>query len=148
MLQSFRVLFWLSLLSAYHCSAQADHITISDLWISEAPPVAKIHAGYMTITNSSDDEIILKKIVSPDYARIEMHRSIVIDDRMKMKAHRQIVIPPKQIFRFQPGDYHLMLFGPRSRLLAGDKIMLTFHFDEHLQFSLSAPVRKRKSLAK
>ncbi len=148
MFHLYRFFFCLSLLAGFHSTAQADHIIISDLWISESPPVARVHAAYLTIANSSNHETVLKSIDSPGYARVEMHRSIVVNDSMKMEAHSQIVIPAKTKFRFQPGDYHLMLFGPKNSWRAGDIIKLTFHFSDEIQFSVSAPVRKRENMQK
>ena len=142
----FRILPALVLLAGFHPSACADHISISNLWISEAPPVARVHAAYLTITNSGSDEIVLQQINSPDYSRIEIHRSIIVNDRMTMEAHSQISILPDTTFHFSPGDYHLMLFDPIKPGRAGDKINLIFDFNDDIQFSVSATIRKREDM--
>lgn len=148
MFRLFRFLSYLSLLAGFHSTVQADHIIVTDFWVSEAPPVARVHAAYLTIANLSDHKIVLESIESPAYARIEMHKSLMVNDKMQMESYSQIVVPANTRFHFQPGGFHLMLLGPKNSWRAGDIIDFTFHFDGQLQFSLSAPVRKRESMQK
>lgn len=117
-------------------------LEISGLWINEAPPVAKIHAAYLNIRNTSDEDITLERIESADYERVEIHESIVNKGRASMKAHDVLEVKANSTLKLQPGGFHLMLFTPSRRMLAGDSSSFTFYFDNHTQLVSSARVKK------
>ncbi len=130
----------------FSISAQAkDAIVINDAWISEAPPTAKVNAGYLSIENKTNTEIQLIKVRSNDYGRIEMHRSIIVNETAQMRTQTSISIAAKERFAFRPGGYHLMLFEPTKYFKAGEVIDLQFEFSDGATIPVRAEVRKLKT---
>ena len=69
---------WLSLASLLFIRSAAageTGITVENAWISEAPPTVSILAAYATISNTSDDEIQLIDVSSPDFDQVEINLS-------------------------------------------------------------------------
>lgn len=117
--------------------------TIRDAWIADAPSVAKIRAGYLKIHNEGTHTIIIKDFSSPEFARIELHKTVVTDGMVEMEKIKQLTIKPGHHIEFKPGDYHLMLFTPRHNLKRGDKVNLTIRSKDNLTSSFTAVVRRR-----
>lgn len=142
-----RVFFLMFILPLLASAGATDKvIELGELWINEAPPVAKVHAAYLTIHNSSNLDIFLEKIESADYQRIEIHQSILDGEKATMKAHEKLEIKANSTLKMEPGALHLMLFTPSRRMLSGDTSTFTFHFSNKLQVTSDASVKKLSSV--
>ena len=117
-------------------------LTFKQAWIAEAPPVSKVLAAYMEIINSSDKTIIIDSMKSDDFKKIEFHRSIQENDIAKMQHQTSLSIPASGSLKLEPGSYHLMLFNPVRRLLAGDKSTFTVITADDKQYELDISVKK------
>ncbi len=93
-------------------------------WIREAPPVSTMLAGYLTIENKTKKAVEVIGARSPDFARVEIHRTEVTDGVARMIRQEQIVVLAGSTQRFEPGGYHLMLIKPLRPLLRGDRVEL------------------------
>lgn len=120
-------------------------INIENAWIAEAPPVSKVHAGYLTLHNHTDEKRVLTGISSDSYNSIEMHLSIEKDGIASMQRKDKIEIDAGSSFEFKPGGYHLMLFTPAGKYKQGDTIKLSFQFDDGSTESVNASVKKHSS---
>ena len=134
---SLLILAWILPLGVF-----ADHIIVREAWVNEAPPVARVHAAYMVITNTANRKITLEKVESRDYGRVEIHQSRLEQGQMKMTIHEQVVIEANQDFQLSPGGFHLMLFKPLKPMRAGNIVKLRLYFDQGVSFDLDAVVRK------
>ena len=119
-------------------------IGISHLWISEAPPTVSVLVAYVTLKNNSTKTASLISVSSPLFSSIEIHRSIVKDDVASMERYSSLTIPAKSTIKLLPGDYHLMLFNPKTPLEIGDRPTLTFTFSNGVKIPVKAHVKKRK----
>jgi len=104
---------------------QEGAITIQDAWIREAPPNASAMAGYLTINNNTNQNRILTFAKSKHFNAIEIHRTTFEDGIAKMRRHDELSIPAGASLEFKPGDFHLMLFGPKAVLKSGDEVTVT-----------------------
>ena len=104
---------------------QEGTITIQDAWIREAPPNASAMAGYLTINNNTNQNRILTFAKSKHFNAIEIHRTTFEDGIAKMRRHDDLPIPAGESLVFKPGDFHLMLFGPKAALKSGDEVIIT-----------------------
>ncbi len=124
----------------------ADKLQVHDAWAREAPPGTSVMAAYLTLQNPSLKAYTLTGLSSPDFKRIEMHRTEQHDGMSKMLPVPQVMLNSKENVVFQPGGMHLMLINPKKPLKAGDNITLTLFFsDEHSTKSsleISLPVKK------
>ena len=132
-----------ALLSFPPAFAAESAIQIENAWIQEPPPGVSVLAAYGRISNHSDQALALVRASSPDFARIEIHRSIVKDDRVSMEKLGRLPIPAHGFAELMPGDYHLMLFEPARRLVAGDSVRLQLYFDNGQRHDATARVERR-----
>ena len=136
-------LFLLALLGVVACDQTSkDPILIEDAWVREAPPNATAMAGYMRISNTTDEHIILHAASSPAFKAIEFHRSVETEGVYKMIPHLHLHIAANSAFELKPGDYHLMLFNPVDPLKDGDEVTLTLTFSGEQQIDAIVPVKK------
>ena len=82
-------------------------------------------AGYVTITNNSDQERILTSAKSKQFEMVEIHKTIVEDGVAKMRRQDDLAIPAGASLVLEPGSYHLMLMHPTGALKANDEVTVT-----------------------
>lgn len=120
-------------------------ITIQDAWIREAPPNASAMAGYLTINNLTAQDRTLTFAKSKQFNAVEFHRTIIKDGVAKMRRYEELTIPAGKSLEFKPGDFHLMMMGPKAELKANDKVTVTLCvlIDDKIQeVDVVMPVRK------
>ena len=135
--------FAVILLLVYTSSiAQAHHLVVKNIWIPEAPPVSKVMAAFMVFQNRSDKDVNITEISSPDFDRVEMHLSVIIDGVAKMLPQKQLIVPAKGQLELKPGSYHLMLFNPEKALKSGDTATIDILMSDGNRFTVKAFVKK------
>jgi copper(I)-binding protein len=124
-------------------SACAESILIvENVWIREAPPSVKVLAGYMTLKNPTDQDIILICADSPAFEDVMFHKTEISDGIAKMRHADEITIPANSSFELTPGNYHLMLMGKKNPLKEGDNVELTLIFKNIDNQKITATVKK------
>ena len=108
----------------------AEGITISDAYIPIAPPAAKGHAVYMTITNDKKEARKLVSVTAEGYHMAHLHMPVENDgvSVSSMASMHHISIEPGQEIGLTPGKMHIMLMKPMMSLEAGSKINLMLNF--------------------
>ncbi len=97
------------------------------------PPGATTGAAYLVaIRNGGEraDRLLAASTTVAD--RVELHRMQMDGDIMRMRAVTAIEVPAKATISLRQGSadgYHLMLFGLRRPLAAGDRFPLTLRFE-------------------
>lgn len=123
-----------------------NNITIDKVWINEAPPTVTVLAGYARITNNSENDVTLNNISSPEFTTIEIHRSFITDGMAHMEKQNDLIIPAGKTIEFRPGDYHLMLFDPKTLKKSGQEVMLNFCFSNGETISVTATIERRDNM--
>ena len=83
-------------------------------------------AGYLTISNTTDDPVTLRAASSPEVERIELHESEMQDGVIKMTPRPEgFTVDPGAQVVLEPGGKHLMLFSPEP---SGDELQITLDF--------------------
>ena len=118
----------------------APTMDITDGWVREAPPTSRVLAGYMQISNLTENELIITGITSPDFDSAELHRTVVEDGVARMLPVPELAIPPGGSVLLEPGGLHLMLFEPARQLLEGDTVTLVLHRSDGICNTLPVPV--------
>lgn len=121
----------------------APTITISDNWIREAPPNAKMLAAYFTITNTGNSSKTLVAAHCAAFKQVEIHRSMKQGNMSGMVQQKHVVIEAGKSVKFEPGSYHLMLMNPTTAIKAKQKHDITFEFADNSKMTISFPVVKR-----
>lgn len=116
------------------CSAVAHEYELGDLyidhpWARALPPVVPSGAAYLQIENRGDATHTLVAARSPVADKVEVHEHVHADGLMKMQQVEQLTIGAGEKIIFEPGGYHLMMFGLKQPLIAGERFPLTLVFD-------------------
>lgn len=112
--------------SLYLPPAQAGDTISLNIHIAEAPPTARVLAGYGVIGNTGDHDITIESIHSALFEAIEIHETIVQDDMAGMRPIDELTIPSGTELALEPGGRHLMLIRPVQPLSEGDRVPLEF----------------------
>lgn len=134
-------LFLLLLLCAGSLNA-AGKIEVKNPWVREAPPGVSVMAAYFSLHNHAATEKALVSASSPEFKRVEMHRTEEQDGMAKMIAVHNLKIKGQGSLNFNPGGLHIMLINPKKPLKAGDSISLTLYFTDESSVKISVPVKK------
>jgi copper(I)-binding protein len=138
------------LLSVATTASVADPIRITDPWARATVPGQKVAGAYMRIISTVDAKLLA--VSSPVAGSAEIHWMKMEDGTMRMRSIDALELPAGQVVELAPGGYHVMLFGLKQALNAGDRIALTLDFEtaagQKMQMPVSAEVRARDDPAK
>lgn len=118
-------------------------IEITDAWVREAPPGARMLAAFMVIQNPGDEDVTLTGVDSPAFNHVMLHRSIMVDGIARMQHENAIRIPAGGTVSLEPGSFHLMMSAPETRLQAGDQVEFLLHFADESCVRVTADVKKK-----
>ena len=135
---------WMMLAMLFcHTVAHADSaIMVENAWVRDAPPNAEMNAGYLTITNHSNHTLTLEAVSSPQFKKVEVHRTQMINGQVRMERISDVTIVAHGSLDFKPGAYHLMLIHPVQALKLGDTVELRLQFKEAENLTVHAPIRE------
>lgn len=119
-------------------------LDVTNAIVPEAPPTAKVLTAYMQLHNTSDKEQTVVAISSPQFERIEMHKTEIIDDIASMKPIELIRIPAQGMAELKSGGMHLMMYQPDARYTDGDCVELILKLGSGETQSVRATVEKRE----
>lgn len=123
-------------------SALADApLRVEDAYIAAAPPTAPVMAAYMTLHNDGTDEITLSGVSSPQFDRVEMHLTEVVDGVARMAPQSSLKIPGGGSIVLKPGSYHLMLMNPKVSITPATPVELRAETSAGA-FSINVPVKR------
>jgi periplasmic copper chaperone A len=116
-----------------------DDIDISDAYLK--PPVSgrKVAVAYMTVRNRADGELLLTAAESTSASSIEFHTHVHDGDMLRMRRVDTVAVPPGETFRFEPGGYHLMVFGFNAP--SGRTVAIEIQFKDHESRTVDFEVR-------
>ncbi|MCE2594834.1 copper chaperone PCu(A)C [Motilimonas cestriensis] len=106
----------------------ANSIKIDHPWSREAPPNAKVIAGFFQLKNKGTEDDFLISASSPVADRVELHTHVMEDDMMKMRQVDSVRIGAMKTVMFKPGGFHLMIFDPKQSFKKGERFPMTLTF--------------------
>ena len=122
------IIILVCLLLAACSKEQQDTITVQNAWIREVPPNASAMAGYLTINNTTIQDWVLTFAKSQHFDAIEFHRTVIKDGVVKMRRQDELVLLAGKSIQLKPGDFHLMLIGPKIEFKTNDEVVVTLCF--------------------
>jgi copper(I)-binding protein len=126
-------------------SATAGGIQVTDPWVRVAPPNAPALAAFMKLENHTGAEVsIVDARTSLAVARVELHRTTMVDGIMKMMPQTAIPVAAHSTTLLEPGSWHIMLISPQKVPLAGESVELSLLFSDGSEQKVVAIVRKGK----
>jgi len=117
-------------------------LLVSDAWIREAPPRAKVMAAYMNLKNTGSETVRLSPDLSADFERVEIHDMTMDKGMMNMKKMDQLEIAPGQTVSLSSGGMHVMLFKPSRAMRDGDQAMIALKMESGERQELLVKVKK------
>lgn len=123
-------------------AAEPGSLQAEDAWVRAAPPGVTMLAGYLTLRNTGEAPVRLTGVSSPDFARVELHRSVLEDGLARMRPVDGLVLPAGGEVRLEPGGYHLMLIQPVRTLAPGDSVQLRLRFSDGTDLRVNARLRR------
>lgn len=133
-------IFVLSFLSA--CEKSKADFELSNLVIREMPPGRDVAVAYLTLENFSDKALVFNYVHSPRASVVEVHQHAYENGKMLMREANHLSIAPQSRVDFVPRGYHLMLLGVEERFVEGEKVEITFEFENQAPLTLLADVKR------
>ncbi len=104
--------------------SNASALMLPDGW-AKAGETGGMTGVFGTLTNHSDDDIVIESVESDDAGMIELHE--VTAEGVMQKIKGDVVVPANGTFELAPGANHIMLMDLTKDLLAGDEVTFTLH---------------------
>lgn len=101
----------LAILTLFSWSTWAQGLSAEQATVRSPIPGMANTAGYMELTNESDQDIILLDAKSKLADKVEFHDHIMNSGVMKMVKLDSLTIPAGKTVKFQTGGLHLMFIG-------------------------------------
>jgi copper(I)-binding protein len=121
-------------------SGIATELTVADAWVRLAPPTARVNAAYMTLTNTTDQPILITQVSADCCAMSMLHQTRQENEIASMVHLDQLEIPPASRVHLKPGGLHIMLMRPRQPLVEGDQVKLALTLSDGRIQQVIAPV--------
>ena len=110
-------------------------LVASNVNITAPVPGMTMSAGYLSITNNTDDIISISRVESAHFESVQIHESSLEDGIAKMRRLDELTIPAQSTVKLEPGGKHLMLMRPTG---TSDQISLNFFSAETMLLGVTA----------
>jgi copper(I)-binding protein len=118
-------------------TASSGPVTAGDPWVKSAE--SGMTAAFMTLTNTTDKDLVLVKAATPAAGMVELHEMAMKDGEMVMQPKEGgIPIKAGASATLQPGGDHIMLMDIPAPITAGEKVSLTLTFDDGSTLAVEA----------
>ncbi|MDZ7630284.1 MAG: copper chaperone PCu(A)C [Gemmatimonadaceae bacterium] len=121
--------------------AQTATVTAKDPWVREAPAGRKATAIFLTALNTGGTARTIVSGSTDVSDTLELHEMKRDNGMMRMSPVASIAIPANGQAELRPGGLHLMLFGLKKPLAAGDSVRVSLTLDNGSRVTFTAPVR-------
>ena len=141
------VLLLVSMLTLACSQPEGPPLTISHVVVLEPVPGTSVAAGYLVLENHSDQPVTIEKITSPQFASIEMHETVILDDIARMVSLSSLIVDRQSNIVFEPGGKHLMMFASSPDITPGLPVTIEFHYDIRGLLIVATTVSSRDDIA-
>jgi copper(I)-binding protein len=117
-------------------------LQFTDAWSPEAPPVAPVMAGYLTIHNPGQTDIAITGASCAEFNHVEIHDMLHEGGMMRMVKQEQLPIPAATTVKLEPGGMHVMFMKPKRVIKAGETLPVVFTLSNGETVQVSFTVRK------
>ncbi|MGQ0657818.1 MAG: copper chaperone PCu(A)C [Chromatiales bacterium] len=117
-------------------------LRVTEAWIQEGPPSVPVLAGYLTLENTTNQEVRVTRVTSEIAERVEIHRTEITDTTATMRRIPELTLMPRAKLAFASGGYHLMIFGVGKPPGAGDRVNLELQLGSGDKVKARAEVRR------
>lgn len=129
-------------LLTFSLTGMAAELQVEHAWIREAPPNAKMLAGYFTLTNHGKKDKILVGASSSAFEKVEMHQTMEKNKMAHMQQQSKLTLSAGKSLEFKPGGLHLMLIHPLNPIKAGQSHEIHLKFSDQSEMTVNFKVTK------
>lgn len=122
--------------------ATAAGMKLESAWARSSPPGAQVAAVYLRIDNSGGNADRLLTLRSEVAASAEVHRTTVVEGIARMRPVATLHVGADETVAFEPGGLHIMLFGLKQPLVAGQTFQVEFGFELSGKQKVTVKVRE------
>ena len=91
------------------CGSPKPPLVASEVEITPPMPGRMMSAGYLVLTNNTDEAIVIDGVTSPQFGVVEIHRTILENGISRMRQIEELVVPARGSVILERGGKHLML---------------------------------------
>lgn len=135
----------LSLLLSLFCLPVWAQLSITDGTVRLLPPGVPNTSAYFNIHNQGDKQRVIVGASSELVKKVELHTHTMQGDMMMMRQVNRVDIPARETVKFESGGLHLMMFGLKQPLTAGQKVKIDLQMQDGETLTLEAQVAAPKS---
>lgn len=125
------------------CGESGPPLTATGVVAFAPLPGREFSAAYLTLHNHSQAAITIQQVSSPEFAKVEIHESVTVDDVIRMRRLDSLTLDAGTSTQFVSGGKHLMLIEPVSALAPGKAVTLHFEYDAGGILIVNTPLRTR-----
>jgi hypothetical protein len=120
----------------------AERIAVDASYVRLMPPGQPNTGAFMTLRNADERDHKLVKAESAAAKVVELHEHVHEGGMMKMRPVKAIEIKARGTAVLEPGGLHVMLIDLVRPLKEGEKVALTFTYEDGSSAKVEAPVRR------
>jgi periplasmic copper chaperone A len=118
------------------------HLRVEGAWIQAVPPGIHETAIFMVLVNPGPEPVRIVGGTTPVAKRVTPMLTTKEDGRMGMKDVSFFEVPSGGRVILRPGGDHLMVYGLKKNLQAGETVSLVLQLRPGGQVSLEVPVSR------
>ena len=122
--------------------AHAQSVTVHDAWVREPMGGRNVTGAFAVVENAGATPKSIVSASSDVSDKVELHEMKNEGGKMSMSPVKKMDVPAKGKLELKPGSFHVMLFDVKKKIADGEKISLTFTFDDGSKVTTEAQVRK------
>ncbi len=103
-------------------------VRVENAWMRNMVPGQYVAGAFMKITAEESGKLL--GFSSPIVTAIEMHETSMSNNVMKMRAVDNVDLHAGKSIEFKTGASHLMLYGVKKKLIAGEEIPFSLKFED------------------
>ena len=117
-------------------------VIINKATVRLLPPGVPNTAAYFSIQNNTDTQQVLVGVKADFATKAEIHNHIMVNGMMAMEQQSEVVIQPGETKQFAPGGLHIMLFGLKQPLHAGQSLTMSLQTQQGKSIKVVANVAR------
>jgi hypothetical protein len=122
--------------------AQSASLTVRDAWVREPMGGRTMTGAFAVVENTGAAAKAIVAASSDVSDKVELHEMKNDGGMMRMSPVKQMDVPAGGTLELKPGSFHVMLFDVKKKIVAGEKVSITFTFDDGSKVTTEAQVRK------
>lgn len=122
--------------------AQTPAVSVHDAWVREPMGGRNMTGAFAVVENSGATPKAIVAASSDVSDKVELHEMKNDGGMMRMSPVKRMDVPANGKLELKPGSFHVMLFDVKRKIADGEKVSITFTFDDGSKVTTEAQVRK------